>query len=121
MKDLQTIKLAVQWAKKRGFKKIKANCEDFETPTPYVRKGKEQTFVPDVTGMLRGKKSYIEIATKWNDVRRKISKWNLLSTLASIKGGKLFLIAPRGHKSFAKEVVKKHKLNAEVIYMKELT
>ena len=74
----------------------------------------------DATGVSRGRKSYFEIALKTEDVRRRISKWMLLSTMALMKGGKLFLFAPKGHKTFAEKVVKKHLLNAEIIYFKNL-
>ena len=118
MKTNQFIEKAVQWAENKGFKKIKANCEDYEIPTHFVRQGEEEAFVPDATGILRGRKSYFEIALKTDNVRRRISKWKLLSTLATMKGGKLFLLAPKGHKAFTEGIVKKHLLNAEVIYLR---
>ena len=66
---------------------------------------------------LRGRKSYVEIAIKTENVQRRISKWNLLSTLATMKSGKLFLFAPKGHQTFTEKIVKKHLLNAAVIYI----
>lgn len=118
MNNVHFIDKAVQWAKKQGFDQIKANCEEYETPTQYTRPGEESAFIPDVTGIQMGRKNYVEIAVKTENVRRKVSKWKLLSTLAGMKGGKLFLLAPRGHKSFAENVVKEHNLSAQVVYLK---
>jgi len=110
----QYFEKAIDWAKKRGFSNIKANCEEYETPAQFNRQDEEDAFIPDITGLKTGGKSYIEIATKTENVSRKVSKWKLLSLLAARKGGKLFLLTPRGHKRFAEEVVKDHNLNAEV-------
>jgi len=118
MKDSNLIERAAQWAEKRGFKKIKVNCEGYETPTQYTNQEEGEPFIPDVTGMQLGGKSFVEIATKTDDEQRRISKWKLLSTLANMKGGKLFLLAPKGHKSFTEGIVKKHHLNAQVVYLK---
>ena len=116
-KSQKLIKKAVSWARKRGFVKIKANIENenFETPASFVKPGEKKPYVPDVTGMKFGRKNYIEIALKTENVRRTISKWKLLSTLANMKNGKLFLLAPRGHKAFARTIVKERNLNAKVI------
>ena len=57
-----------------------------------------------------GAKSYIEIALKTDDKKAMISKWKLLGTLAARKGGKLYLLAARGHKSFAEKIVQNHNL-----------
>ena len=99
-------------------KKIKANCDNYESPTQFIQKGEDDTFIPDATGVLRGKKIYIEVALKTDNLRRRISKWKLLSTLAAMRGGKFYLLAPKGHKTFTERVVKKYLLQADVIYLK---
>ena len=116
-KSKQLIEKAVEWAKKRGFVKIKANIEnkEFDTPASFVKPGEENPYVPDVTGMKFGRKNYVEVALKTDNLKRTISKWKLLSTLAKMKNGKLFLLAPRGHKTFAQTIVKERHLNAKVI------
>lgn len=118
MNKSNLIEKAIQWAETYGFKKIKANHEGYPTPTQYLPKKEGEPFVPDISGLRSGHKSYVEIATKTDNLQRKVSKWELLSTLAGMKGGKLFLLAPRGHKSFADEIVKRYQLRAEVIYLK---
>ena len=108
---------AIEWAKKSGFSNIKANFEEYEHPVPFSKPGEEEdeAIMPDITGLRTGGKSYIEIAVKTEDTVSKVTKWKLLSTLASRKGGKLFLLTPRGHKRFAEEMVKAHNLNAVII------
>ena len=111
-------KKVINWAKNRGISNIKANYEGHEQPTVFTKVEGEKPFTPDVTGKKYDNKFYIEIATKSENVQRKVSKWKLLSTLASMKGGKLFLLAPKGHKAFAERILKKHHLiNTQLIYL----
>lgn len=117
MKDEELVDKAIKWAEKQGYKEIKSIGEGYDSPTSYTQAGEEQPIIPDVTGLQMGRKSYFEIATKADDIRRKISKWKLLSTLAAMKGGKLFLLAPRGHKAFAESMVEKHNLSARVVFL----
>ena len=107
---------AVQWAEKKGFKKIKANVDEYETPQSFYKPSTDITITPDVTGMKMGNKSYIEIALKTDNKKAMVSKWKLFGTLAARKGGKLYLLAARGHKSFAERIVEQHNLtNAQVV------
>ena len=118
MKDNRFIKKAVQWAENHGFKNLKANLEGYETPTQFTSQESDKALIPDITGVQLGGKSYIEVATKTENINRSISKWKLLSTLADMKGGKLFLLAPKGHKHFTEQIVKERHLNADVVYLK---
>lgn len=115
MERRKYLEKAITWAEKRGFSNIKANLEDYETPKAYSKKDAADTFIPDMTATKTGGKSYVEIALKTDNIRRRVSKWKLLNTLAAMKGGKLFLLAPRGHKAFVKRMIQKFNLNATVI------
>lgn len=119
MKAKSFVQKAARWAEKKGFKSIKASCESYETPKQFIRKGDEDdTITPHVTAMRNGRKNYIEVATKTEDVQAKVSKWKLLSALARRTGGKLFLLAPRGHKAFTERLIERHLLAAEIVYLK---
>ena len=107
---------AIDWAKNKGITGIKANCEGFEQPTVFTAVGGEEPITPDVTGKKFDSKIYIEIATKTDDVRRQVSKWKLLSTIAEMKGGKLILLAPKGHKAFTEQILKRHNLDNTQLY-----
>lgn len=102
---------AIIWAQKRGLANIKANWEDYETPSQFSKTDEEQPFIPDITGRTSSGKVYVEIAVKTDDMNRSISKWKLMSTLASMKGGKLFLLVPKGHRAFASRMLKEHRLH----------
>ncbi len=115
MKDDKFIEKAINWAQKKGFSDIRAVHEGFEAPKSFTRKEDESTVTPDLSGLKTGGKSYVEIALKTDNVQRKITKWKLLSTLASVKGGKLYLLAPRGHKAFTDNLVKTYNIDAKVV------
>ena len=101
---------AVEWAERKGFKTIKAQVEDYEDPRAFTTRQSEEQVSPDVTGFLRGRKSYIDIALKDEDPQSLVSRWKLFGTLAARKGGKLYLLAARGHKAFAERIVKDYGL-----------
>ena len=57
----------VSWAKAHRFSNIKANLEGHEAPTAYSKPGEDAPYVPDVTGVKLGYKSYFEVAMKSED------------------------------------------------------
>ena len=89
---------------------MKANVTDYETPRSFSQSNSDDVITPDVTGVKRGQKSFIEIALKDENKQAVISKWKLFSTLATRQGGKLYLLTIRGHKSFAENIVKNYNL-----------
>ncbi|GAB3182006.1 hypothetical protein [Telluribacter humicola] len=107
----------ITWAKSHGFENIKANIDGYEKPVSYERSQDSQKFTPDVTAVNMYNKHYLEVAMKSDANRGSISKWQLLSELAGLKGGKLYLMAPRGHVRFAREMVTQYKIQAEVVQM----
>lgn len=113
------------WADNKGFRNIKANTEGFETPHSFTQKNAEEedAVIPDITATSFGSKYYFEIVTKptQNKVKQKlISKWKLLSLLAERKGGKLYLFAPHGNKSFTQKIMDKYKIKAKFISLPKL-
>ncbi|HMP23722.1 MAG TPA: hypothetical protein PKC76_06300 [Saprospiraceae bacterium] len=102
--------------KPRGYSDIKANLEGYEPPARLSRREEEdEAYVPDATAVSYGRKMYFELAVKTDREREVVSKWKLMSRLASAKAGKFFLIAPRGHVAFAQRLVKLYDISAEVI------
>lgn len=110
-----TLEKVLTWMKAKGYGKIKAKADGYEEPSAFTRSETDRSFIPDATAVRRNKKNYFEVAMKSDDMKRVIRKWKLLSTIASMKNGKLFLFAPRGHKAFTQRIVKERNLNAEVI------
>ncbi len=105
----------LHWVKTHSYSKIRANQEGFEAPTSYRQPEEDDVFVPDITAVKLGTKNYFELALKTDDPERTIRKWKLLSTIAEMKNGTLYLFAPRGHKAFTSKIVEKRNLNAKVI------
>ena len=118
MSNKPYLEKAIQWAKRKGMYEIKANVEEYETPSHFTKPGNDEPIIPDITGVQMGSKHYIEVALKSNDLRSMVSKYKLLDTMASMRGGSLYLLAPKGHKSYADGIVKDYSLNAKVIYLK---
>jgi len=81
----------------------------------FTRKGETEAYVPDISGNKMGGKSYVEIALKTEDNNDQVSKYKLLSTMAGIKSGKLYLLAPKGHKAYVDKMVKQYNINAEIV------
>ena len=106
---------ALEWVGQKGFDKVKANYDGHENPKSWIRSKTEKPITPDITGVKHGKKNYVEVALKTEDTRRQVTKWKLLSLLASQQGGKFYLLAPRGHKAHTVKLVSKYGLAAEVI------
>ncbi|GAB3032721.1 hypothetical protein [Spirosoma pulveris] len=107
----------VDWVQKHGYNDIRANAEGYQTPITYGRQQDSEQFIPDVTGKQFDQESYFEVILKSDAAEAKhlLSKLKLLSQLAAVKGGKLFLMSPRGHRSYAKEVLVETNVVAEVI------
>jgi hypothetical protein len=115
MKEKLFIK-AIRWMTKKGFKEIKANTEAFEKPVPFSNPNADHKIFPDITGRKHGRKSYMEIVSKEADIQSLVTKWKLLSVVASRKGGKLYLLAGRGSKTFTSSIIKTHNLtNTQIV------
>ncbi|GAB4024653.1 hypothetical protein [Spirosoma koreense] len=109
------VEKAAQWASKHGFLDIKANVEGYQKPIAYGRQQDGQSFTPDVTGSQFDQKSYFEVILKTDDVAYLLSKLKLLHQLATSQGGRLYLMAPKGHLPFAKTLIATSRVVAEVI------
>lgn len=116
-KDPELIdRLLEKVVKKKGFENIYANAEGYETPAKIRRsKDTEEYFIPDCTGEVNGRKSYFELGMKSDDERLLVTKWRLLSSLASHKHGKLYLAVPRGHMAFTNRILADYPIQAEVV------
>lgn len=107
---------AIDWVNKKGFKEVKANTESYEAPVAFTKPNEDSKIIPDITGKMHGNKSYIEIVSKDEDIQSLITKWKLLGSVALRKGGKLYLLAGKGYKTYADNIVKDYHLqNAKVV------
>jgi hypothetical protein len=106
---------AMKWVEKKSTKSLKSKLEGYEDPKVYRSKATKETIQADFSFTTHlGAKHYTDIALKNENPRKLVSKWKVLSLMASIKKGKLHLLAPRGHKAFAERMVNRHNINAIV-------
>ncbi len=115
------IATVIAWAESQGYDEIKANLpddDDFDAPISYERQADDEAFIPDVTGKSLTGKSYFEVVAKTDETRRLISKLKLMSVLAGRRGGKLYLMAPRGSYQFAKDLMDDNQINADLVKLK---
>ena len=105
---------AIEWAQRKSSSDFKANFEGYETPRSFKNKNSSDEETPDISFVTHGATSFVDIAVKSGDVQRLITRWKLLSIMASIKSGKLYLLAPKGHKMFTEKIVKEYSINARV-------
>lgn len=101
----------------RTFDKVKANIDGFETPSQLSKTSGEGAFVPDITGTKNGRKFYFEVAIKNRKIADTISKWKLLSQLASLRDGKFYLLVPKGNFAFVRRLLSKYSVEAQIIKM----
>ncbi|MEZ4960745.1 MAG: hypothetical protein R2830_13065 [Saprospiraceae bacterium] len=106
---------ALNWIYRSKFHHVKAKVEPFEEPKAFHRSKDDLTFTPDITAERGGKKFYFDIAIKDEAHRQLAGKWQLMQRLASIKGGKLFLLAPHGHKAFTERIVGTFGIEAKIV------
>lgn len=115
-KDSELFEKALKWVKSQGYDKVRANTEGYDAPTGFRRDVEDgEIMAPDITAVKSRRKSYFEIALKDDDLDHNVSKWKLISAVASAQNGKLFLLAPHGHKAFATRIVDRHDITADVI------
>ncbi|GAB4247613.1 MAG: hypothetical protein Kow0027_09510 [Saprospiraceae bacterium] len=113
--DQKYLDQALEWVKRRGFTNIKSIHDEFESPAEFSRQAEEDdSMKPAITALSTGGKNYIEVAVKADNMQRQITKWKLFSVMAARKGGKFYLLTPRGFKAYTEGIVKEHNLNAVI-------
>ncbi len=109
------IEKAIQWASKKSVASIKAKHDDYEDPKVYTNNTTNEEVQADLSFITQGgAKHYTDIALKSDKPQKLVTRWKLLSLVASLKNGKLFLLAPKGHKTFTKKLVEQYNINAVV-------
>ena len=115
-KDQELFEKAIDWVKNQGYDKIRANAEGFDAPSTFRRDTEGgEIMAPDITAVKSRRKSYFEIALKDGELEHNVSKWKLISAVATAQNGKLYLLAPHGHKAFATRTAERHDIEAEIV------
>ncbi|RMF25859.1 MAG: hypothetical protein D6765_09810 [Bacteroidetes bacterium] len=103
------------WVAQRGFHNIRTAIDKDKQTHRLLRRNDKEPFLPDLTAQLNGRKYYFELALKSKAVRRVVSKWKLLAKMARLRGGKLYLLAPYGHRAFTERILNTHRIEAKVV------
>ena len=105
----------INWISKKSTISIKAQLDGYEEPKVFRNKETGEEIQADFSFITQGgAKSYTDIAIKTDDPQKLVTRWKLLSTMASLKKGKLYLLAPKGHKMFTQKLVNDYNINATI-------
>lgn len=104
----------IEWAEKKKIKSLKAISEGYDAPKAFTNQSTQEQVQPDLSFVMDDATHYSDVALKCEDTRRLVTRWKLLSTLATIKKGQLHLFAPKGHKIFTKKLVELHQIDARI-------
>lgn len=106
---------SIDWVSKKSNNTFKAKLNGHEAPKVFKNKNTGEEVQADFSFQNQsGTKSYTEIALKSDSPQKLVIRWKLLSLMASLKQGKLFLLAPKGHISFTQKLVDTYNINATI-------
>ena len=105
---------ALDWVKGKSSSSIKACHEDYESPKTFTNSTTQEQIQADFSFISQGRRHYTDIALKSESPQKLVTRWKLLSMMAALKNGKLFLLTPRGHKMFAQKLVDNYKIKAVI-------
>lgn len=110
------LRKAVEWVESRGYIDIRTEIEGYELPISFTSRTSETEVRPDITARKEGRgKDYFEVVLKNDQPEETVTRWTLLSTLATIKHGRLILLVPHGHRAFAAGLLQTHGLEATIV------
>ena len=115
MKKDRYLRKAVVWAEKKAPISLKSISEGYEDPKIFTSKATQEKIQADLSFVTHGGvKHYSVVALRNKNPKKTVLKWKMLSFLASIKRGKLHLLAPTGHKAFTEKLVNRHHIDAVI-------
>jgi hypothetical protein len=115
MKKDVYLEKAVEWAERKDTISLKSISEGYENPQIFTSKTTHEEIQADLSFVTHGGvKHYSVVALKNENPKKTVAKWKVLSFFASMKRGKLHLLAPNGHKAYIKKLVDNHDINAVI-------
>ena len=115
MKKDVYLEKAVEWAERKDTISLKSILEGYENPQIFTSKTTHEEIQADLSFVTHGGvKHYSVVALKNENPKKTVAKWKVLSFFASMKRGKLHLLAPNGHKAYIKKLVDNHDINAVI-------
>lgn len=111
----QTIETAIPKLESLGFDNFRSELPDHMPPKGLTQKNGEINFFPDIVAIRNGKKAYIEIAKKTDQLLKLVSKWQLISASASANKEFFCIVASKGLVKFVKKILNTHNISASLI------
>lgn len=105
---------AIAWAEKRSITELKASLDGYEAPKSFKNTSTNIQVQPDLSFQKGDTIHYSDIALKVDNVNQLVTRWKLLSFMATTKKGQLHLLTPKGHKMFTKKLVDNYKIDAQI-------
>ncbi len=106
---------AIEWAKKKSTDSIQVNREEYEPPKVFKNRTTGEEVQADLSFSSEdGVVSFVDIAMKSDSSQKLVTRWKLLSLMASLKNGKLYLLTPKGHKMFTQKLIDQYKIDATI-------
>ena len=105
---------AIAWAEKKKITSLRSTADGYDNPQIFTNQATKEQVQPDLSFIIGDATHYSEIALKQENVRALVTRWKLLSTMATFKKGQLHLFAPKGHKVFTKRVVEDNNIDAQI-------
>lgn len=96
---------SISHLKSIGYTNILADCEGYDKPKSYLKKGSDISVTPDIVAEKGGQKYFFELGLKSNEPQLLKSKWLFLKTLSMVKSFHFSIITTRGHFKFADTLV----------------
>ena len=106
---------ALSWVSNKSKTSIRGQMEGIENTQVFKNKSTGEEIQEDFSFISQwGDKSFTEIGLKTENPQKLITRWKLLSLMASIKNGKLYLLTSKGHKMFTQKLIENNKINATI-------
>jgi len=106
---------ALLWISKKSTTAVKGMAEGYEPPKTFTNKETGEKIQPDFSfESPSGNKYYTDIALKSEYPQALVTRWKLLSLMATMSHGKLYLLTPKGHKMFTQKLVDSYKIDATI-------
>lgn len=116
MSKLDYFDEAMSWVNRKSITSVKAKSEEYDPPKIFKNKNTGEEVQADFSFVSQGgAKSFTDIALKVEKPQKLVTRWKLLSLMAAMKRGKLYLLAPKGHKMFTQKLVDKYNIKAVVL------
>ncbi|MFT4535903.1 MAG: hypothetical protein ACJA1A_002755 [Saprospiraceae bacterium] len=106
---------AIDWISTKSTITVKAQIDGYDPPKVFTNKQTGEEIQADFSFTTQGgSKSFTEVALKSDHPQKLVTRWKLLSLMASMKKGKLHLLTPSGHKLFTKKLVDTYHIDAVI-------